>query len=283
MSGERVLAIDAWASCITPEAAKHWPDEFRHVFRRYGSIEKLVEGMRIETMLAEMDESGVDIAVLSAFVYKAVQVTNDMVAAWVRQYPKRFVGCGTVDPRDKPMRVLGEIKRMVHELGLAALRLEPYAYGDGVRGLPPNDRAYWPIYAACCELNIPVALQVGHSGPLLPSECGHPIYLDEVALAFPELKLIGAHIGQPWHEEMMILAWKHPNVYIDTSARPARRWPESFVEFVRGWGQNKVLWATDYPLLSFKRCLDDVEALGLEIEVKRKLLRENAQRVFGIA
>lgn len=283
MSGERVLAIDAWASCITPEAAKHWPDEFRHVFRRYGSIEKLVEGMRIETMLAEMDESGVDIAVLSAFVYKAVQVTNDMVAAWVRQYPKRFVGCGTVDPRDKPMRVLGEIKRMVHELGLAALRLEPYAYGDGVRGLPPNDRAYWPIYAACCELNIPVALQVGHSGPLLPSECGHPIYLDEVALAFPELKLIGAHIGQPWHEEMMILAWKHPNVYIDTSARPARRWPESFVEFVRGWGQNKVLWATDYPLLTFKRCLDDVEALGLEIEVKRKLLRENAQRVFGIA
>ncbi|HBY95121.1 MAG TPA: amidohydrolase [Chloroflexi bacterium] len=283
MSGERVLAIDAWASCITPEAAKHWPDEFRHVFRRYGSIEKLVEGMRIETMLAEMDESGVDIAVLSAFVYKAVQVTNDMVAAWVRQYPKRFVGCGTVDPRDKPMRVLGEIKRMAHELGLAALRLEPYAYGDGVRGLPPNDRAYWPIYAACCELNIPVALQVGHSGPLLPSECGHPIYLDEVALAFPELKLIGAHIGQPWHEEMMILAWKHPNVYIDTSARPARRWPESFVEFVRGWGQNKVLWATDYPLLSFKRCLDDVEALGLEIEVKRKLLRENAQRVFGIA
>lgn len=123
---------------------------------------------------------------------------------------------------------------------------------------------------------------MGHTGPLLPSEAGRPIYLDEVALAFPELKIIGAHLGQPWHEEMMILAWKHPNLYIDTSARPAARWPEAFVEFVRTWGQDKVLWATDYPLLPFKRCLDDVEALGLPLEVKRKLLRENTARVFGI-
>lgn len=275
-------AIDAWASCITPEAAKHWPPEFRHVFDRYRAPTGILEGMSIETMLAEMDAAGVDMAVLSAFVYQGVQVTNDMVAAWVKQYPKKFVGCGTVDPRGKPMRVLDEIKRMVNELGLIALRLEPYAYGDGVRGLPPTDRAYWPIYAKCCELNIPVALQVGHTGPLLPSEAGRPIYLDEVALAFPELKIIGAHLGQPWHEEMMILAWKHPNVYIDTSARPAKRWPESFVEFTRGWGQDKVLWATDYPLISFERCLEDIDELGFDPAVKRKLLRDNAIQVFGI-
>lgn len=282
MGEDKVLAIDAWASCITPEAAKQWPDSFRHVFARYRAPAGIVAGMAIETMLAEMDEAGVEMAVLSAFVYEGVQVTNDMVATWVRQYPKRFVGCGTVDPRGKPMAVLDEIKRMVNDLGLIALRLEPYAYGDGITGLPPTARAYWPIYAKCCELNIPVALQVGHTGPLLPSEAGRPIYLDEVALAFPELKIIGAHLGQPWHEEMMILAWKHPNVYIDTSARPAKRWPESFVEFAYGWGQDKVLWATDYPLLSFQRCLEDVEALGLEMEVKRKLLRENAIRVFNI-
>lgn len=282
MQEEKVLAIDAWATCITPEAARHWPDSFRHVFARYRSIDKMAEGMDIETMLAEMDEARVDMAILSAFVYERVQVTNEMVAAWVRRHPKQFAGCGTVDPRGKPMKVLDEIKRMVNELGLIALRLEPYAYGDGIRGLPPNDRAYWPIYAKCCELNIPVAIQVGHTGPLLPSEAGRPIYLDEVALAFPELTIIGAHLGHPWHEEMMVLAWKHPNVYIDTSARPAKFWPKSFVEFVHGWGQDKVLWATDYPLLSFKRCLDDVDALGSQIQIKRKLLRENAERVFRI-
>lgn len=282
MSEEKVLAIDAWASCITPEAARQWPDSFRHVFGRYRAPREILEGTTIKAMLTEMDEAGVEMAILSAFVFEDVQITNEMVAGWVRQHPDKFAGCGTVDPRGKPMQVLDEIKRMVEELGLIALRLEPYAYGDGIRGLPPTDRAYWPIYAKCCELNIPVALQVGHTGPLLPSEAGRPIYLDEVALAFPELRIIGAHLGQPWHEEMMILAWKHPNVYIDTSARPAARWPESFVEFARGWGQDKVLWATDYPLLSFQRCLDDVEALGLEVEVKRKLLRENAQQVFKI-
>lgn len=282
MTEDKILAIDAWASCITPEAARMWPDSFRHVFDRYRAPAKIVEGSDIETMLAEMEEAGVDMAVLSAFVYEGVQVTSEMVAAWVRRYPDKFVGCGTVDPRDKPMQVLDKIKRMVEELGLIALRLEPYAYGDGVRGLPPTDRAYWPIYAKCCEYDIPVALQVGHTGPLLPSEAGRPIYLDEVALAFPELRIIGAHLGQPWHEEMMILAWKHPNVYIDTSARPAKRWPESFVKFASGWGQDKVLWATDYPLLSFQRCLDDLEALGLEVEVKRKLLRENTIKVFKI-
>ncbi len=282
MTREKILAIDAWASCITPEAAKQWPDSFRHVFERYRSIEKLVEGMEIETMLAEMEEAGVEMAVLSSFVYEGVQVTNEMVAAWVRRYPDKFVGCGTVDPRGKPMKVLGQLKHMVEELGLIALRLEPYAYGDGITGLPPTARAYWPIYAKCCEYDIPVALQVGHTGPLLPSEAGRPIYLDEVALAFPELRIIGAHLGQPWHDEMMILAWKHPNIYIDTSARPANRWPESFVKFASSWGQDKVLWATDYPLLPFKRCLDDVDALGLETEVKRKLLRENTIRVFKL-
>jgi predicted TIM-barrel fold metal-dependent hydrolase len=282
MSIGNVPAIDAWASCITPEAARNWPDSFRHVFDRYRAPAKMTAGFDIESMLVEMEQAGVEMAVLSAFVYQDVRVTNEKVAEWVREYPDKFVGCGTVDPRGKPMRVLDEIKRMVEELGLIALRMEPYAYGDGITGLPPTDRAYWPVYAKCCEYDIPVALQVGHTGPLLPSEAGRPIYLDEVALAFPELRIIGAHLGQPWHEEMMILAWKHPNVFIDTSARPAKRWPESFVEFASGWGQDKVLWATDYPLLSFQRCLDDVEALGLPLEVKGKILRENTMRVFKI-
>ncbi len=282
MSEEKILAIDAWATLITPEASQAWPDSFRHVFNRYNAPAKIMEGSDIETMLAEMEAAGVEMSVLSAFVFEDVQVTNEMVAGWVKQYPKKFVGCGTVDPRGKPMKVLGEIKHMVEELGLIALRLEPYAYGDGITGLPPTARAYWPIYAKCCEYDIPVAIQVGHTGPLLPSEAGRPIYLDEVALAFPELRIIGAHLGQPWHEEMMILAWKHPNIYIDTSARPAKRWPDSFKKFANGWGQDKVLWATDYPLISFQRCLDDVEELGMKPEAKRKLLRDNTIKVFKI-
>jgi len=129
---------------------------------------------------------------------------------------------------------------------------------------------------------VPVCLQVGHTGPLLPSECGRPIYLDEVALAFPELTIIGCHLGQPWHEEMMTLAWKHPNVYVETSARAPKHWPASFVEFACGWGRDKVIWATDYPLLGFDRTLTELEALGLPEDVFRKVARDNAVRAFRL-
>lgn len=280
---QQIGAIDAWGTLITPEGARHWPEEFLHIFEKYRTDPKMVQGMSVEAMLAEMDEAGVERVVLSAFEFRGTKVlSNEEVSAYVRKYPKRFVGCGTVDPRQKPMKVLDEITKMVEELGLIALRLEPYAYGDGMTGVPPNAKMYWPLYAKCCELDLAVSVQVGHTGPLLPSEPGRPIHLDEVALSFPELTLIGAHLGQPWHEEMMILAWKHPNVYIETSARAPKYWPESFIKFVRSYGQDKALWATDYPLLPFKRCIDEVKVLGLPFECEKKLLRDNTIRAFKL-
>ncbi len=280
---DRIGAVDAWASLITPEAARLWPEEFLHIFRRYKVEERMTRGMSAEDMIAEMDAADVEVAVFSAFHYGDLAIMpNEHVAAHVRRYPKRFVGAGTVDPRRRPMDVLREIEHLVHDLGIRILRLEPYAYGDGMTGAPPNAKMYWPVYAKCCELGVPICIQVGHTGPRLPSEPGRPIYLDEVALAFPELTIVGCHLGQPWHEEMMILAWKHPNVYVETSARPPKYWPDSFKEFVRGYGQDKVIWATDYPLLSFKRARQEVEELGLPLEVKRKLLRDNALRALKI-
>ncbi len=280
---ELIGAVDAWATLITPEGAKLWPEEFLHIFRRYKVIEPMTRGMSAEEMIAEMDAAGVEISVFSAFYYGDIKVMpNEDVAQYVQRFPDRFVGAGTVEPRGRPMEVLAAIEHMVNDLGVRILRLEPYAYGDGMTGTPPNDKMYWPIYAKCCELDVPVCIQVGHTGPRLPSEPGRPIYLDEVALAFPDLTIVGCHLGQPWHEEMMILAWKHPNVYVETSARRAKYWPESFKEFARGYGQDKVLWATDYPLISFKDARDDVRELGLSSDVERKLLRDNALRALKI-
>jgi len=282
MSRERI-AIDAWATYISPEGAKRWPPEFLHIFRKYRSPEVMVTGQSVESMLAEMDAAGVERIVLSAFYHKDVPViTNDEVAALARHHPDRFAAAGTVNVLKKPMEVAREVERQVKELGMVAIRVEPYMYGDGMTGLPPNDKHYWPVFLKCAELGVPVAIQVGHTGPLLPSECGRPIYLDEVALAFPDLTLIGCHLGQPWHEEMMTLAWKHPNVYVETSARGAKHWPAAFVEFCRGWGRDKVIWATDYPLISFERGLAEVEALGFASDVFRKVVRENCLRAFRL-
>lgn len=282
MTRERI-AIDAWATHITPDGATRWPAEFIHIFNKYKSPAVMTEGQTIEALLEEMDAAGVDRLVLSSFHYKGEWVlTNEEVAGFVKQHPDRFVGAGTVNVMQKPMDVAREVERLVKELDMCCIRLEPYMYGDGMTGLPPNDKHYWPVYMKCSELGVAVALQVGHTGPLLPSECGRPIYLDEVALAFPDLVILGCHVGQPWHEEMMILAWKHPNVYLETSARGPRQWPASLVEFAKGWGQDKVIWATDYPLLSFERTLSELEAMGVSDQVFRKLVRDNVARALKL-
>jgi predicted TIM-barrel fold metal-dependent hydrolase len=279
----RVGAVDAWASIMSPETAKRWPDSFWHIFRKYGVEQRFRRGFSVEEVLAEMDEGEVEIAVLSSFKFlDSWIVTNDETANYVAAAPERFFGCFTVDIRD-PMPAMREFRRCVEELGMRAFRLEPYQYGDGrTTAPPPTHRMYWPFYVACCEYDIPLAIQVGHTGPLLPSECGRPIYLDEVALTFPELRVLGTHVGNPWEEEMMILAWKHPNVYVETSARPARHWPPRLREFAGGYGQDKLIWGTDYPLLPFKRSVDDVYACGFSPEATRKILRDNALRVFKI-
>ena len=277
------IAIDAWGSFISKEAAAHWPEEYMHIFKKYRSPKQIYEGMTIDEMLTEMDNAGVDICVLSAFYHMDQPVvSNEEVAAHVKKHPDRFVVAGTVNVLRKPMDVTSQVEHMVNDLGMVCVRLEPYMYGDGTTGLPPSDKHYWPVFIKCSELGIPVAIQVGHTGPLLPSECGRPIHLDEVALAFPDLTLIGCHLGQPWHDEMMTLAWKHPNVYVETSARTPKYWPESFVEFVKKRGRDKVLWATDYPLLSFERTLAELEEMGLSDDVFRKVVRDNAIKVFNL-
>ena len=117
----------------------------------------------------------------------------------------------------------------------------------------------------------------------MPSETGRPVpYLDEVALVFPELKIVGGHIGYPWTDEMIALASKHPNVFIDTSAHLARYYPPQLLTFLQGDGQDKVLFATNYPMLPLEKCVAQVEALGLETSIAAKFFRENCRRVYRL-
>ena len=141
-------------------------------------------------------------------------ITNDDVAAIVARATRTgSPGVASVDLA-RPMDGVRELRRGVRDLGFRALRVIPWLWN-----LPPDDRRYYPLYAECVELGIPFCLQVGHTGPLRPSEPGRPIpYLDTVALEFPELVIVGGHIGYPWTAEMISLATKYPNVYIDTSA-----------------------------------------------------------------
>jgi hypothetical protein len=111
----------------------------------------------------------------------------------------------------------------------------------------------------------------------MPSEPGRPIpYLDEIALAFPKVKIVGEYIGYPWTDEMIALAWKYDNVYIDTSAYLPRYYPPRLINFMNSYGQDKVLFGTNFPMLSFRDCMDQALALKMSEDAKTKFLAGNA-------
>ena len=142
---------------------------------------------------------------------------------------------------------------------------------------------YYPLFAECVNPDIPVCLQTGHTGPLCLSEPGRPLpYIDEAAIEFPELKIVCGHIGYPWTMEMIAVATKHPHVFIDTSAYTAKRYPPELVNYMKANGRRKVLFGTNYPMITPVRCLQDLDSLQLDDETKRLFLRDNAKEIFGL-
>ena len=228
--------------------------------------------------MAAMDAAGVRTGMLCAWWGpRGPLITNDSVAALVTAYPGRFAGVASVDLA-RPVDAVRELRRCVRDLGFRALRVVPWLWN-----LPPDDRRYYPLYAECVDLGIPFCLQVGHTGPLCPSEPGRPIpYLDTVALEFPELVIVGGHIGYPWTAEMVSLATKYPNVYIDTSAYKASRYPRELTDYLRGHGRRKVLFGSNHPAWPAADCLEDLPGLELGDEVTELFLHGNAERVFNL-
>lgn len=261
--------IDAWANLLrpVPEGARPAGD---HIFARYGMLDVLRCGTDPEQLIAEMDAAAVAMVGLCG-------QDVEWVAEICARHPTRAFGIASPDPTNI-MACLRTIDTCVKEHGFKAVKIEPFLWGR-----PPTDRLYYPIYAKCVELDIAFTTQIGHTGPLFSSEVGRPIYLDQVALDFPELRIVGGHIGWPWTEEAIALAWKHRNVYIDTSAHLPKHFPPSFVHFMRSFGQDKCLFASDWPLLPIARPLGQLdEHCALPDPVRRKFLRENAVRAFKL-
>jgi hypothetical protein len=171
-----------------------------------------------------------------------------------------------------------ELRRCVRELGFKAVRVLPWLWE-----LAPTHARFYPVYSECCELGIPFCTQVGHTGPLLPSEYGRPIpYIDQVAIDFPDLVIVGGHIGYPWTEEMIAVATKHPNVFIDTSAYTAKRYPAALVDYLQGHGRHKVLFGSNWPMIPPARALEGLAELQLGAETAASFLGANARRVFRL-
>jgi len=268
--------IDVWMQ--HPSAAFLRHPMFTSI-RRWGAMDEPAAELPIDWTIDAMDEAGVSIGLLCAWWGpEGPLISNDEVAATVRAYPNRFAGVASVDLRS-PMEAVRELRRCVRQLAFKALRVIPWLWD-----LPPDDRRYYPLYAECVELGIPFCTQVGHTGPMCPSEPGRPIpYLDHVALEFPELRIVGGHVGFPWTNEMIALATKYPNVYIDTSAYTAKRYPAELVAYMKSHGNHKVLFGSNHPAWPPARCLAELSSLDLDAETQALFLHANAERVFDLA
>ena len=276
------MIIDAWAQHPTARHLAHPMFDSLRRWTRGEAMSRVSPGDSVEwpvsVTLASMDEAGVNRSLISAWLGpRGPLISNDEVASFVREAPGRLVGVGSVD-LSRPRDAVREVRRCVRELGFKAIRVLPWLWE-----IPPTHARFYPVFSECCELGVPFCTQVGHTGPLMPSEFGRPIpYLDQVAIDFPELVIVCGHIGYPWTEEMIAVATKHPNVYIDTSAYTVRRYPRQLVAYLCAHGTAKVLFGTNWPMIAPRKALEGFDELALPAEVRAAFLGGNAARVFGL-
>ena len=280
-------AIDAVVNIWTREALSHRPDWGNEFFvGKMNAENALMAGLSLEEMIEKMEEAGIEKAFLIAARTGRVGLPGcyhmpySVVADACAKYPERFYGLAGIDPFEG-MNGVRAFEDAVNNMGFIGAHLYPHWFE-----LAPDHAKYYPFYAKCCELNVPIQMQVGqsmvYSQEYRTKSVGQPIALDAVACDFPELKLIGIHVGIPWHDEMISMAWKHENIFIGCDAHRPKYWPKSFIHYLNSYGQDKIIFGTDFPVLEFKKTIDDIDALGLKSEVRKKLLRDNVARIYEL-
>ena len=211
-------------------------------------------------------------------------VGNEYVASVVEKYPHRFVGFASVDPWKGEMAIR-ELERAVKELGLRGLKLHPTS-----QAFFPNDQRFYPLWAKCSELGVPVVFHTGQTGVGAGSPGGagmklkysQPLLIDDVAADFPDLTIIMAHPAVPWQEEQLSIVLHKANVYMDLSGWSPKYFRPVLTQYATTLLQDKVLFGSDYPAIQPDRWLRDFEAIDMKDEVRKKILVENALRLLKL-
>ncbi|MBI4505752.1 MAG: amidohydrolase [Chloroflexi bacterium] len=278
------MIVDFRYTAPIPDALAHYLDPqpyqtgYAEVYgsKVFGRDNPEVHPMAAEELVARLDRDGVDIALLKAPV-------PETVAAFAKGYPSRLICSTSADPRQGSAAV-SKIERAASEHGIRAVNVAPFQVQ-----LRANHKKFFPIYERCAALGLAVLVHtsINFSRDRL-LDFGRPIYLDEVAGEFPDLRLVAVHGGWPWVLEMVAVAWRHPNVYIEISgvrpkyiATPNSGWDPLLV-YGNGILQDKVLWASNWPMGTPREGIDGVRAFPLKESVKEKWLGLNAARVLGL-
>lgn len=240
----------------------------------YFKTEAMFRTVELEALLDEMDANGVAKAILMANMTD----TDQRAFRYAEARPDRFaVSLGGHDLLH-PMDNLKRLTSLVANLPVAFTVIGPSFWGDG--NYPPSDAVYYPLYTKCCELDLALCLNTGIPGPPLPADAQNPIHLDRVCLRFPELKLAMMHGADPWWDTAIRLMIKYRNLHLMTSAWSPKRLPEELLHFMRTRGADKVIYASDHPVLPITRCVGEAKKLDLPPDVLDKYLSRNARRFF---
>ncbi|WP_426573942.1 amidohydrolase family protein [Aquihabitans sp. McL0605] len=228
----------------------------------------------LDQLIEGMDAHGVEKAILMT----RVTDVDGRSLRFVEARPDRFaLGVGGFNLL-RPMKALRQLQAFTDQHPVAYASVGPSFWGDGM--YPPTDAVYYPLYAKCCELDLPLCMNTGIPGPPLPADPQHPLHLDRVCYRFPELRLSMIHGADPWWDVAIRLMLKYENLRLMTSAWAPKYLPEELLHFMRTRGKDRVMFATDYPVLSFERCLAEAAALDLPDEVREAWLYGNANAFF---
>ena len=236
--------------------------------------ESMFAPVELSELVDEMDEQGVRKAILMDNLAKPSVTARKFVEA----KPDRFaLAMGGVNLL-RPVQSLRELTAIVNDLPVAYAAVGPSFWGDGQ--YPPTDAVYYPLYAKCAELELPLCMNTGIPGPPIPGEVQNPIHLDRVCVRFPELKLCMIHGADPWWDIAIRLLIKYRNLRLMTSAWSPKRLPESLLHYMRTRGPDKVIFASDWPVLRMRRVVPEALALDLPADVLENYLYNNAQDFF---
>jgi predicted TIM-barrel fold metal-dependent hydrolase len=208
---------------------------------------------------------------------------NDEVLEAARRHPDTLIPFGSVDPHKGKLGVR-EARELVKQ-GVRGFKFHP-----NVQAFWPNNRDYYPLYEVIAEAGLIALFHSGTTGigAGMPGGGGvrlkysNPMYVDDVAADFPDLNIILAHPSFPWQDEALAIAVHKPNVYIDLSGWSPKYFPENLIRYTNTQLKHKMLFGSDYPLITPERWMSDFEKLAIRDEVRPLVLKENAARLFGL-
>ena len=280
-------SIDIVVNLFTPEAVQNgWTGVDENFKVQVRMPEAMRGGVDIDEYLRKMDRAGIEHSLLIAVragdarMRGSFAIPYEEIAKWCRLHPDRFSGLAGVDPF-RGVAGLKDLDHAVHDLGFVGAHLYPHWFK-----LAPDHALYYPYYARCCELDIPIMMQVGQNliyqkDVRLPS-VAKPVLLDQIAIDFPDLDLIGIHIGVPWTDEMIAMAWKHQRVFIGIDAYAPKHLPASLKHYMNSYGQDKVMFGTDWPVIDPERAVEEMEAHAFRPGPYRKVMRDTAVKLFKL-